>query len=153
MKRIVRAFVKALQMTIRGETIVPAHYQPLEMWIDDGLQTLALVFTTADAHGLPQDKRQQMQLKLDGHLTSLEQTLQMVRHNWINEYPKLIRLDDPYTMMVIQSSNINDQYRVSQFAMADKLASSEVRQALAELNEHLTNLPRIDRPDSPTSTG
>jgi hypothetical protein len=152
MRRTIRAFFKALQMTIRGETIAPSHYQPLNVWIDGGLQTLAIVFTTADANDLPQEKRQQIQLKLDGHMTSLEQTLQMVRHNWVNEYPKLIQLDDPYTMMVIQSSNMNDQYRVSQFATADEIPSSEVKQALERLNAHLMNLPTIERPDHVTST-
>lgn len=152
MMRPIRAFIKALQMTIRGETIAPTHYKPLEAWIDVGLQTLAQVFITADASNLTQEQRQQIQLKLDGHMTSLEQSLQMVRHNWINEYPKLIQFDDPYTMMVVQSSNMNDQYRVSQFAMADDIISSEVKQALETLNDHLMNLPTIERPDNVAST-
>jgi len=152
MMRMIRAFIKALQMTIRGETITPSHYQPLEMWIDAGLQTLATIFITADAQGLPLEKRQQLKLKIDGHMTSLEQSLQMVRHNWLNEYPKLIQLDDPYTMMVIQSSNMNDQYRVSRFAIADEVASDEVKQALETLNQHLMNLPTIERPDNATAT-
>ena len=148
MMRMIRAFIKALQMTLRGESIAPSHYQPLELWIDAGLQSLASIFITADAHGLPLEKRQQIKLKLDGHMTSLEQSLQMVRHNWINEYPKLIQLDDPYTMAVIQSSNMNDQYRVSQFAMTDEVVSDEIKQALEILNQHLMNLPMIERPDN-----
>jgi hypothetical protein len=152
MMRIIRAFIRALQMTIRGETIAPSHYKPLEDWVNIGLQILAIVFTTADSNSLSHEKRQQIQLKLDGHMTSLEQTLQMVRHNWVNEYPKLIQLDDPYTMMVVQSSNMNDQYRVSQFATADDIPSTEVKQALEALNQHLMNLPTIDRPDSAAST-
>ena len=151
MMRMIRAFIKALQMTIRGETIAPSHYLPLEAWIDAGLQMLAHIFITADTHGLPLEKREQLKLKLDGHMTSLEHSLQMVRHNWINEYPKLIQLDDPYTMMVIQSSNMNDQYRVSQFAIADELASDEVKQALERLNQHLMNLPTIERPENATT--
>ena len=148
MMRIIRAFFKALQMTIQGETIAPTHYKPLEAWINAGLQTLAIVFTTADTNGLSQDKREQIKLKLDGRMTSLEQTLQMVRHNWITEYPKLIQLDDPYTMMVVQSSNMNDQYRVSKFAITDDISSTEVKQALEALNEHLMSLPTIERPDT-----
>lgn len=148
MMRTIRAFIKALQMTIRGETIAPSPFKPLEDWIDIGLQTLAIVFTTSDAQSYTQEKRQGIKLKLDGHMTSLEQSLQMVRHNWVNEYPKLIQLDDPYTMMVIQSSNMNDQYRVSQFATSDDIPSTEVKQALDALNEHLMNLPSIERPDN-----
>ncbi len=147
MMRPIRAFVKALQMTINGETIAPSHYRPLEAWLDAGLGILASVITTADANDLPHDQRTQLKLKLDGHMTSLEQTLQMVRHNWINEYPKLIQLDDPYTMMVIQSSNMNDQYRVGRFATADEITSTEVKARLEALNEHLMTLPTIERPD------
>jgi len=110
-------------MTINGETITPSYYQPLEEWIDSGLQQVAVIITTADASGLSLERRQSIKLKLDGHMTSLEQTLQMVRHNLSMEYPKLIALDDPYTMMVIQSSNMNDQYRVSQFAFAEEITS------------------------------
>lgn len=147
MMRYARAFFKALQMTIKGESIVPTHYQPLEIWIDAGMQKLAHVITTTDNHGLSQTERQAIQLKLDGHVTSLEQTLQMVRHNFVNEYPKLIQYDDSYTMMVVQSCNMNDQYRVSQFANADKISSGEVKQALEDLNQHLMNLPTIERPE------
>lgn len=147
MMRPIRAFVKALQMTLKGETITRSHYQPLEAWIDAGLGMLASVITTADANGLPQEQRTQIKLKLDGHMTSFEQTLQMVRHNWINEYPKLIRLDDPYTMMVVQSSNMNDQYRVGRFATAEEITSLEVKTSLEALNEHLMNLPTVERPE------
>lgn len=147
MLRYARAFVKALQMTINGESITPSYYQPLEEWIDRGLQQVALVLTSADANGLSSERRQSIKLKLDGHMTSLEQTLQMVRHNLIAEYPKLIQLDDPYTMMVIQSSNMNDQYRVSQFAVTEEITSPEVKAALETLSEHLMNLPTIERPE------
>lgn len=148
MLRYARAFVKALQMTIKGESIAPSYYQPLEDWIDAGLQQTAAIITRADASGLTQERRQTMKLKLDGHMTSLEQTLQMVRHNLATEYPKLIALDDPYTMMVIQSSNMNDQYRVSQFAFAEDITSPEVKSALETLSEHLTNLPAVERPEN-----
>jgi len=152
MMRYVRAFIKALQMTARGETIdptpqTPSHYEPLESWINTGLQKLARVKTTADSNGLTQDRRETMTLKLDGRETNFEQTLQMVRHNMVTEYPKLIQLDDSYTMMVVQSSNMNDQYRVGQFMLSDDLTVPEVKQALEALNEHLMNLPTIKRPD------
>jgi len=147
MMRPIRAFVKALQMTVKGETITPSHYQPLEAWIDAGLGMLASVVIAADAQGLPQDQRTQIKLKLDGHMTSFDQTLAMVRHNLVNEYPKLIKLDDPYTMMVIQSSNMNDQYRIGRFATADEITSIEVKTRLEALNEHLMNLPTIERPE------
>ncbi|GEM_PF-1078252 len=152
MMRYVRAFIKALQMTARGETIdptpkTPQHFLPLEAWINEGLRKLAFVQITADNIGLDQDRRDHIFLKLDGHETSFKSALQMVRHNMVNEYPRLMQLDDAYTMMVVQSSNMNDQYRVSQFMMSDDIKSQEVKKALEDLNEHLMNLPSIEYPD------
>ena len=72
----------------------------------------------------------------------------MIRHNLVNEYPRLIRLDDPFSMTVVQSSNFNDQYRVSQFLAADIRFSDEFQDALAALNSHLLNLPPLDLPES-----
>ena len=145
MMRRFRAFVKAVQMTLRDKRAVPSHFQPLERWMDAGLQKAARVTAAADAHQINRAQRKDIQLKLDGRITSLEQTLEMVRHNLVNVYPRLMQLDDPYSMMVIQSSNINDQYRVSQFARCDAIASAELKQALEELERHLIDLPSIER--------
>lgn len=152
MMRYIRAFIKALTMTLRGESIAPtpktpAHFLPLEAWIHDGLQKLAHVTVTANAHDLTPVQREQIILKLDGHNTSFEQSLQMIRHNFINEYPKLITLDDPYTMMVIQSSNMNDQYRISRFMLSDDISVPAMQQAIEDLNDHLLNMPTVNRPD------
>ncbi len=148
MSRAIRAFFLALKMALRGESLAPAHFQPLTDWMDAVEAQLALVLATADKQGLDQVQRQALQLKLDGRLTSLEQSLQMLRHNLKNEYPRLIRLNDGYSMMVVQSINMNDQYRVSRFLEDDLIGSAPLRQALVDLNERLLNLPQIDFPQS-----
>ena len=90
-----------------------------------------------------------LELKLDGRPTSLERSLQMLRHNLVNEYPRLIRLDDPYSMTVVQSSNLNDQYRLGQFIESNLLSAPTLCQvACTDLNSHLLNLPQVERPDS-----
>lgn len=148
MSRAIRAFFLALKMALRGESLAPAHFQPLTDWMDAVESQLALVLDTADEYGLDQDQRQALRLKLDGRLTSLEQSLQMLRHNLKNEYPRLIRLNDGYSMVVVQSINMNDQYRVSRFLEAGFIESQPLRQALEDLNERLLNLPQIDFPQS-----
>lgn len=148
MMRFARAFFKALSMTLRGETLTPPHYRPLEAWIREGSHKVTHVVSLADAERIDQQAREALQLKLDGRLTSLEQTLQMARHNLNEEYPRLIRLDDPYSMVVVQSSNMNDQYRVGAFAAADLIRSADLRRALAELDAHLQALPAIDIPQA-----
>ncbi len=148
MIRTVRAFFRALQMSLRGESLAPVHYRPLEAWMDAVGSQLALVIESADAQGFDRGQRQKLRLKLDGRLTSFEQTIQMLRHNLKNEYPRLIRLDDRYTLMVVQSINLNDQYRVSRFLADGVIESSSLRQALEGLNERLLNLPQLEYPEN-----
>ena len=145
MIRFARAFIQALRLTLRGESLTPAQYRPLETWIDAGLPLLAQAERAAAAE---YGDLSALQLKLDGRPTSLETTLKMLRHNLTEEYPRLIRLDDPHSMTVVQSSNMNDQYRVGQFAAIDAISSPALRQALEGLNAHLLNLPAIEGPRS-----
>ena len=145
MIRFLRAFATALRLTLRGQSLTPSHFLPLEAWIAQGLSLLAAVNDLAAAESVDLNA---LQLKLDGRPTSLERSLQMIRHNLVNEYPRLIRLDDPFSMTVVQSSNFNDQYRVSQFLAADIRFSDEFQDALAALNSHLLNLPPLDLPES-----
>ena len=138
MMRVLRAFLQALRLTLTGESLTPARYRPLETWIARGLELAEGVERAAAAQQVDLAARQ---LKLDGRPTSLERTLQMVRHNLVNEYPRLIRLDDAYSMMVISASNMNDQYRVSQFLALDELPD-QTRAVLAQLDAHLQALPQ-----------
>ena len=145
MMRFLRAFLGALRLTLRGQSATPAHYRPLEAWMAQALDLLA---RAQDLAGQGSQDLDSLSLKLDGRPVTLLRSLEMLRHNLVNEYPRLIRLDDPYSMMVVQSSNLNDQYRLSQFLAADMLESPEVQRALAQLNEHLLALPQVERPQA-----
>ena len=138
MMRFLRALTQALRLTLTGESLTPARYRPLEAWIARGLKLLEQVESAATAQHLDLAV---LQLKLDGRPTSLERTLQMAQHNLVNEYPRLIRLDDAYSMMVIGASNMNDQYRVAQFLEVEEIPA-ETRAALAALDAHLQALPQ-----------
>ena len=143
MLRYLRAFIQALRLTLRGQSLSPAHYRPLEAWIEAGLIKLKRAEQVAAAEGVD---LLALRLKLDGRPTSLEISLKMLRHNLTEEYPRLIRLDDPHSMTVVQASNMNDQYRVAQFVESDVIASAALRRALAELHDHLLNLPEAEMP-------
>ena len=145
MIRYARAFIHALRLTLRGESLTPPRYRPLEAWIEAGSTKLKRAEQVAAAERVDLSA---LRLPLDGRPTSIETTLAMLRHNLTDVYPRLIRLDDPHSMTVVQSSNMNDQYRVAQFAAADALSSLALRQALEELNEHLLNLPAMEAPQS-----
>ena len=143
MMRFLRALIQALRLTLRGESLTPERYRPLEAWIARGLELVGQAESAAAAHGVDLAA---LQLKLDGRPTSLERTLQMVRHNLVNEYPRLIRLDDSFSMTVVSASNMNDQYRVSQF-LAQSALPAETRAALANLDAHLQSLPQPPQDD------
>ena len=145
MMRVLRAFFKALQLTLRDESLTPPKFRPLEIWIATGRSLLSLVIEAADASGDGQQQRQALQLKLDGRMTSLQQTLDMLHHNFVNEYPRLIRLNDNYSMLVAQSINMNDQYRLSRFLSEDVIESQDLRRAMEGLHDHLLNLPTVDK--------
>jgi len=140
MMRFLRALIKALRLTLKGETLTPPHYRPLAAWSARGLELLTRAERAAAGQGVDAAA---LQLKLDGRPISLERTLQMLRHNLVNEYPRLMRLDDAYSMMVISASNMNDQYRVAQFLDVDAIPA-ETRSALATLDAHLQALPPPD---------
>ncbi len=140
MMRFLRALIKALRLTLKGETLTPPQYRPLEAWSARGLELLGRAESAAAGQGVDAAA---LQLKLDGRPTSLERTLQMLRHNLINEYPRLIRLDDAHSMTVVNASNMNDQYRVAQFLAADAIPA-ETRSALAALDAHLQALPQVE---------
>ena len=82
MIRFLRVLTEALRLTLRGETLTPARYRPLEVWIARGLELLQQVERTTAAQRVDPAA---LQLKLDGRPTSLERTLQMVRHNLVND--------------------------------------------------------------------
>ncbi len=144
MMRFTRAFLQALRLTLRGESPIPARFWPLEAWIGDGLTLLDRAERAAASDSVALAA---LELKLDGRMTSLESALAMARHNLTEVYPRLIRLDDPHSMTVVQSSNLNDQYRLSQFAESDLIASAALRRALEDLNAHLLNLPAMSPSD------
>lgn len=146
MMRVLRAFFGALKITLRGEITTPAHLRPLEDWVNACLGYLGDVLDTADAQGIGAERRGTIRLKLDGRPTSLEQSLQMLRHNLVNEYPRLMRLDDAQALMVVQASNLNDQYRVSRFLSDGVIDSEDLQRSLEALNAHLLALPSIDFP-------
>lgn len=138
MTRFIRALLQALRLTLRGESLPPRHFRPLEAWI---ARTLDLLNEAERAAAAQRLDLAALQLKLDGRPTSLERTLQMLRHNLVNEYPRLIRLDDAFSMMVVNASNMNDQYRVSAFLAGSELPA-EARAAIAALDAHLQSLPQ-----------
>ena len=137
--------MRALWLSLRRQSVTPARFRPLEAWIEATLAALSNVEGAAASADLDLSAPQ---LMLDGRETSLDISLAMLRHNLVEEYPRLIRLDDPHSMTVVQSSNLNDHYRIGQFADAPAIQSAAVRRALDDLRAQLEMLPASDQPPS-----
>ena len=146
--RKLRAVFTALKMTLSGESLTPPHLRPLESWIDEALRRLDQTLRAADARGIKESSRRTIVLEIDGRPTDLELALQMLRHNLVNEYPRLLRLDEPQAIMVVQASNMNDQYRIGRFLTDDVIESANLKRALEALHAHLLALPALESPDT-----
>ncbi len=144
-QRYVRAFWKALRMTLRGETIAGTSLrQPrLHEWLRAGVRCVDAVHAAQDRTGIALEERRALTLRIDKRDISLETTLQTIRHHLTTEYPYMLKHYTRFSVMAIQASNLNDQYLATRFAEADILPSS-VRDALATLRDHLAAIPPAD---------
>jgi uncharacterized protein (DUF2236 family) len=143
----VRAFVRALQMTLRGETI-PApvqRYPELAAWVETGASLINQVYAVAAAGGLDETARKELRLHLESRDISMETILGAVRHNLTREYPILMQADIDHHLTALYAFNINDAFRVQQ--LAEALENSPVVQAAVQnLAAHLAGIPPSNRP-------
>jgi hypothetical protein len=145
--RVVRAFYKALLLTIQGKQIETSatRYPNLTRWIESGLQLVDAAFTAADRAGIDRSQRETLRLKIDRRDTSIELILAAVRYHLATEYPSLLRSQIEHNLTTLYALNIDDQYRVDQLA-ASELLPVNVQQAVAALRDHLYNIPSSTNP-------
>ncbi len=141
--RYIRAFFRAIQLTASGEPLTPPHFRVLEEWIALGLEKLDYVERVASENGLSAEQREGIQLKIDGRKITMQRILLMLRHNFQTEYPRLIKLNDDFSTIVVQSSNFNDQYRIQRLVDCEEITKPSIHAALQDLSEHLYHLPEI----------
>ena len=146
-KRYAQAFIKAIRMTLAGQTIQPARtrYPNLTRWVHEGLQLAENTLQTADKYGMDAAARKQVILKIDRRNMSMDVILRAVRHNLSLEYPMLLDATVDHNLTTLYALNMNDQYRVSRLAERDDL-SPEVQAAIAHLSNHLQNIPPSTEP-------
>lgn len=141
--RYMTAFWKALQLTLRGETLPTPNLHPeLTAWMQQAVQLTAAVFKVTEDHGLDLAARKNLMLHLDKRDIAMQTILETVQHNLIREYPLLLKSQVSYYLGAIQALNVNDCYRVSQLAAA--LSDyPPVQQAVQMLQTHLETCPAI----------
>jgi plasmid maintenance system killer protein len=147
MIRVIRAFFKALMMTLRGEALQPPdrRYPNLSAWVERGQQLSKDTLQTADRHDLPSAARDAIQLRINRRDISAQTILAAVQHNMHTEYPMLLDTRLEHNLTTLYAMNMNDQYRVTQLAASDELPAP-VKDKVVQLRDHLNNIPSSQNP-------
>ena len=139
MMRYLRAFWKALVITLRGER-VPRPYGPLRDWMEASAEQVRAVFAAADEHAMPRHVREKQVIKLEGRLMSMQTILEAVQHHVEREYPHLLREGAAHNITAIYASNMDDQYRVMRLR-DDLPKDSPLRKFINDLSQQLNAIP------------
>lgn len=140
--RLLRAFILALKMTLRGEKPNPPALPPIVVWSRQLVERVDAVSRAADAHGLDKSARQNLTLRLDGRMRNVEFVLATVRYHAAQEYPSLFQngLSSRH-LNAVYATNMNDQYWVSRLLEVDALQAAPLHAALDQLRLHLETVP------------
>lgn len=141
--RVLKAFFKALWLTLTGRAIQPAtvKYPRLSAWVAVGIKRVDTVLRIADKHGWAQPAREALRLRIDKRDISMQTILAAVHHNLSREYPMLLESNLDHAITTLVAFNMNDTYRVEQLRNAPELADTPIHGALFALHEHLKTLP------------
>ena len=140
--RYIRTFFKALQMTLRGESIAPPEtaYPNLQVWLIIARKKLESVYRVAEKSGVDEDTRKGIILKLDGRDWSMELILSSVKFHLDVEYPSLMQTVIEHNLTTLYALHFDDKYRISQLAQSPQLPDS-LRPALDNFSAHFHNIP------------
>lgn len=143
----IRTFFKALQMTIRGETIpVPqARYPNLQNWLIISREKLEAVYKEAEKSGTGEAERKAIILQLDGRPWSMELILSSVKFHIEVEFPSLMKSVVEHNLTTFYALHLDDKYRVSQLAESAELPK-ELRSVMEDFATHFHNIPSSMNP-------
>ncbi len=138
--RYLRAFFKALWLTLKGETIQPPEQHPkLRAWMRTSAAAGQAALQAATAAGYDTDKRKAVKLRADGRETDMDTVLRAVLYHTQQEYPHLLEQADEHALTAIYATNLNDQYLVTQ--LQEALNDPVLSNGMAALVEQLAAIP------------
>jgi len=148
--RVLNAFWRALQMTMRGQTYTPpaATHPELRAWIERAKELVQDVFQAADANGLDESARKQRSLPLEGRPMTMQTILAAVQHNLAREYPSLLDSGLEHSILTLVAFNMNDHYRLTKLAESLDDTTS-VQSAVRNLDTHLASMPQTGQNNRP----
>lgn len=142
-----RTFFKALQMTLRGETI-PApisRYPNLEAWLAVAQEHLKTVYDVADKSGLDKKAREGIVLKLDGRAWSMELILSSLEFHLQTEFPSLMASTVDHNLTTLYALHLDDKYRLAQLVQSEALPET-MRLSMEALSEQIIAIPPSNNP-------
>ncbi len=145
--RVLRAFVTAVRMTVRGEKIpsadaqIAAHYPKLDAW---RRETLVLVDQIEAAAARELLDLTTVILTVDKRAVSAKTIVETVRYHAAQEYAFLLRQASPHTLLGIFATNLNDQHLIAQW----QTIAPTLSDMLTALATHLRNIPQEKRSQS-----
>lgn len=138
LRRYLRAFMLAFQMTLRGEK--PPASPAIVQWSHQLTQLMDEVYAAVEQNGLDKDARRQTRIRLDGRVMSLETALATIRYHASQEYPTLLSHGLTTTNLnAIYASNMNDRYWTTR--LLEELPNPSVQLALNKVVSHLDAIP------------
>lgn len=140
--RLLRAFMTALRMTLRGQKPPESPRTVLEQWMKQTLVLTASTLAIAEANGLDAQARRQRTLTAEGRRTNMDTILASVAFHAAQEFPHLLTNTAQNALGAVYSTNLNDRFLVSR--LFDALESGDVREAVGRLVSHLESIPPIE---------
>lgn len=132
MIRYVRAFMTALQMTLRGEEIP---HVDMRRWLDEAARYIDTVERTASVNP------EKVVLRIEGRDVSMAHILAALRYHITEEYPYLLRHPTEHNFTAIYASNMNDQFWTMKLEAAPELQDKQTLAAVTALRQHLEAIP------------
>jgi len=135
-----RAFFKALRLTLRGERYIRP-YDRLWVWIEEGAKVHESLKSALKAADFNAARQKEMTIRIEGREMSIGAILGGVEYHLNVEYPYLLQHFTEHSITGIYATNMNDQYYVSRLVDVEVSGSQDVNAALKQLNMHLHSIP------------
>lgn len=142
MRRILRALIIALRMTLRGEKPPPPRYPHLTAWTAEALRKINTILQQAESAGWKLEERQSRKLRIEGRDLSVQTILAAAQHNLSEVYPRMLRSADSQALTVIYASNMEDIFRLARLRDSGLVKNEALQRLLAEFCAHLEAIPR-----------
>lgn len=144
-RRYLRAFVGALVLTLRGQTIAQPPPSRIQTWLTTTPTLVAAVDSAIAESGFADGAVKKY--TIDGRPVALTSILAGVRYHAEVEYPSLIDSRSPHAALAINAINLNDRYAIAR-CTEDSDLPAPIRSALTTLAAHLDTVPPVDPPPS-----